>query len=231
MRDKDLENRHIGWIAAWGVVVLVLLGIGAIIANQAAKPFDTTIWLLLTIFAVVGVFALYMTFSPLLNRWPYREHKDGAKLNDTVVTPSADDASQVSGRRARNLSDVFKNPEFADDTVNRGTEIPVDMDALQPVRRPTPDFSPEVQRFRQIDQDFDDSEESVASVDQWISDVHDKLEGWIPRNALRFIEEPPLDLLTQAIVAPFSGRRDLSDYPDLGRLHRARERLRRIVDQ
>jgi hypothetical protein len=92
---------------------------------------------------------------------------------DTVPHPPA---SRESGRRARNLSDVFKNPEFAHDSASDGSEIAVDLSALQPIRRPAPDFSPEIRRFREIDRDFDGSVELIAAVDRWISDVYDKLE-------------------------------------------------------
>ncbi len=51
-----------------------MLGLDSLVATKSANPFSDITWLSLSIISVVGLIALYMTFSPLINAWPFKEH-------------------------------------------------------------------------------------------------------------------------------------------------------------
>jgi hypothetical protein len=89
-----------------------------------------------------------------------------------------------------------------------------------------PDFSPELRRFETIDRDYDDTAEWDRAIDQWIEDVHRKLEAWNGRNAKRFIAARLTDLPGMSIDVI---RIDLDRYPKLSELHMRRNRLREIT--
>jgi hypothetical protein len=155
---------------------------------------------------------------------------------DGDIVPRSLASSQGSQRRAKNLSEVSKNPEFANDPISGGSEIPVDLSALQPrplgARANIPDFSSEIRRFQEIDRIYDGSDEANQDVDNWIQDVNLKLEAWIPRNAQRFMAGGAITTsIAQAITAPLTGRFDLADNPKLALLHQQRHLLRDIVNQ
>jgi len=128
-----------------------------------------------------------------------------------------------SRRRARNLSEVSKNPDFADDPISGGSEIPVDWDALQ--RMPIPDFSSEFKRFEQIALYFQPTEEWENLCHGWIHDVRVKLENWNQRWADRFDAWSPNDAVIHL------GRPDIDADPTVANLYKYQERLKRILDQ
>ena len=91
MPPSEIANRHLGWISAWGVVVLLIAGFGVATDTTASHPFSNGIWAILASFAVVLVGALYMTFSPLLGTWPFRvkghHHEHPSSPTQTYRTP------------------------------------------------------------------------------------------------------------------------------------------------
>jgi hypothetical protein len=96
---------------------------------------------------------------------------------------------------------------------------------------PPPSFTSELRRFSTIDRDYDESDQWTPIIDKWIEDVRVKLEGWNPRNAERFMSASTFTNLALTVTAGISGRSDISQYPELRRLHSFRNRLREIVDQ
>jgi hypothetical protein len=95
---------------------------------------------------------------------------------------------------------------------------------------PPPSFQTELNRFRTIDRDFDGSDQWTPIIDQWIEDVRRKLEAWNPRNAQRFTATSLATMLAVSQVsAEMMGRPDLHNFPELRRLHMARNRLQEIV--
>ncbi len=68
-------------------------------------------------------------------------------------------------------------------------------------------------------------------IDEWIDDVHAKLEDWNPRNAQRFVTPAITTDLGLSISGPLMGRSDLNEYPELRRLHGFRNVFRGITDQ
>jgi hypothetical protein len=57
-----------------------MAAIAGTLATKAGTPYSVTIWVLLAILSCVGVFALYMTFSPILGMWPIRKSQRGGKV-------------------------------------------------------------------------------------------------------------------------------------------------------
>jgi len=95
--------------------------------------------------------------------------------------------------------------------------------------KPRPDFSPELRRFKTIDDDYEDTAEWNRAIDQWVEDVHRKLGAWNGRNAERFMAARLIDSLGGMSVNLV--RTDLNRYPKLNELHMRRDRLREITDQ
>lgn len=123
MSPSDLENRHMGWIAAWGIVVLVIAALAGTVASKASSPFSGTIWLILAIFCVVGVFALYMTFSPLLGKWPFRD--SAATFNGVLQRPFLPASFPISGSPtvSGDPNDVGRTPQEIWDLFNGLTDL------------------------------------------------------------------------------------------------------------
>ena len=195
--------------------------------------------------------------------WPFRfrraQHEVAvADLSEMVVTydgeivPRSQASSQGSKRRAKNLSEVSKRSEFADDPISDGSEITVDFDALQPMpseegkrseigvgkvsegrtestlppHGPVPDFSSEYRRFDEIDRHYQASDDWDDACYQWIDDVRAKLEAWNPRFAQRFDAVDFQDMLGPVI---HMGRPDIDENPALKELHLKRDRIRRML--
>jgi hypothetical protein len=136
----------------------------------------------------------------------------------------------ASVQHAKNLSGVYKYPEFAGDSIGDGHEIPVDRSKLQ--RRPPPDFAAEYERFEVINADYSKTSDWDQTIDLWIEDVRAKLETWNPRHAQNFIDGDEGDLfpgITRQIMAAAENP-DLARNPKLNDLHEMKGRLDRILD-
>lgn len=92
------QERHESWVAAWGIVVLLMAAIAGTQATKAGTPYSVAIWVLLAIFSSVGVFALYLTFSPILGMWPFRNSQRGVRV------------SRVDGYKSRNDPILMDKP-------------------------------------------------------------------------------------------------------------------------
>jgi len=67
-----MGNRHLGWIAAWGVVTALfgLLTISYWLAARAARS-GLPLWPIIP-FAAIAVIGLAMVFAPVFRYWPFR---------------------------------------------------------------------------------------------------------------------------------------------------------------
>ena len=105
------QERHQSWVAAWGIVVLLMAAIAGTLATNADTPYSVTIWVLLAIFSSVGVFALYLTFSPILGMWPFRNSQRGVRVSRVDGYKSRNDPIRGRGGLAfgERSFDAFRN--------------------------------------------------------------------------------------------------------------------------
>ena len=74
--SDDMGNRHLGWIAVWGVVT-ALFGLLTISYWLAARPArsELPLWPIIP-FAVVTVIGFAMVFAPVFRYWPFGRPRD-----------------------------------------------------------------------------------------------------------------------------------------------------------
>ena len=119
--------------------MVAIIAIGGIIAGVQQKPLSHDTKLLLILFVAVMLFALYMTFSPLLNSWPFKQKRRWRKDSERVVTASK---LKIVGL----TSSVFDDSEIP---ANRKSDIRQALDDAdsfrvhEPKTTQVPDFSNE----------------------------------------------------------------------------------------
>jgi hypothetical protein len=82
----DISNRHIGWIAFWAFIGVVVLTLGTVLGNVATKPHLGWLWTLVIICGVVLIVAIYVAVSPLIHRWPFSKsvtESDDAEIRES----------------------------------------------------------------------------------------------------------------------------------------------------
>src|SRR5665213_2973936 len=98
MADKppvvEIANRHLAWIAAWGVVVALAGTVGGIYWDAYRSPKSgLPLWPVFG-FGLVAFIGLYMVFSPLAHVWPFGPHprtvRRRNRLQDAADTEKRD---------------------------------------------------------------------------------------------------------------------------------------------
>lgn len=226
------EKRRLSkpWKRVWSVVVVVVF-----VWSLPALPSDTKPWKHLvrhvssTAISVAGV-VLVVTLLALINISEL-EHA-WARLRGESTSPQ-----NAPKRNPPNLSVLdpltpldlpVAAPDLSGFVVTYDGEIVPRVLAQPglPKHDPVPDFSPEFDRFAQIDLHYQPTEEWDATCQNWVDDVRSKLEEWNHRFAQRF-DAPELSGLGGAVI--WIGRPDIEENPVLEELHMKQSRLRQIL--
>jgi hypothetical protein len=82
----DINNRHIGWIAFWAFIGVIVLTLGTVLGSVATKPHLGWLWTLVIISGVVLIISIYAAVSPLVQWWPFPKSEtesDVAKFQES----------------------------------------------------------------------------------------------------------------------------------------------------
>jgi hypothetical protein len=82
----DINNRHIAWITFWAFIGVVVMTLGTVLGNAAAKPHLGWLWTLVIICGVVLIVAIYAAVSPLIHWWPFPKsvtESDDAEIQES----------------------------------------------------------------------------------------------------------------------------------------------------
>ena len=182
----DIANRHLGWIALWAFVGVVVLGIGIALADAAPKAGLGWLWWLVGLCGVTLLFSVFAAVSPFTGTWPFRERR---RIRSTRWLSTLDPLTPLDvPMKPSTLSDHFKEP-FTEGEPDYSV-IPTDLSKLQPAMLSVPDFTVDWAERDRLLQRCAGSVEEPEAVWAWITAVYNKLFAWSPLKAMEFRPDP-----------------------------------------
>jgi hypothetical protein len=177
----DIANRHLGWIAIWAFIGLVVLGIGIALANVAPKPHLGWLWWLVGLCGIILIFSIFAASSPFTGSCPFRDKRPATAVLPSPNLSTLDQLTPLDTPiRPPSLSDHFKDP-YTKGEPDYST-VPTDPSKLQK-KNPFPDpvYPSPILDYPDIPEDPRSIvEQALDAANSWSRPVRPRAHSQIP---------------------------------------------------